>query len=512
MNSIASLDAAGPMARENSPATREHGPATRPGKSRSPLRFLTVGRNCPTVATAERAAVLIDGAAYFYWLEQTIVRARRSILIVGWDFDAGFSLTPDRPGSPTLGELLRARVEAEPGLQVRILVWSLGIVHGPGAAMPMLFGADWQDHPRIHVRLDSKHPIYGSHHQKIVCIDDAVAFAGGMDLTIERWDTPEHRADDPHRVNPDGSKYPPVHDIQIVVDGEAAQAIADVARRRWQNATEEFVAPLSGSEITWPPELDAQFRNVAVGIACTNPEYGDLPPVGEAAMLTLDAIALARRSLYIEAQYLTAWVVERRLAESLQAPEGPEIVIVLTEQSPGKLERFVMGKNRNRLLRRLRRRDKHGRLRVYYAAVPGRDGECEIKIHSKLIIVDDDFIRVGSSNLNNRSIGLDSELDVAIEAQDDDTRMTIRSVRETLLAEHLGTDARTVSEAIAREGSIIRAIESLNTGPRGLRPLAAMWRDGALASLPLTWLLDPPRPIGLRSLWEGLRRPRRRDL
>ena len=44
------------------------------------------------------------------------------------------------------------------------------------------------------------------------------------------------------------------------------------------------------------------------------------------------------------------------------------------------------------------------------------DGGAPIYVHSKVLVVDDRLLRIGSSNINNRSMGFDSECDVAIEA------------------------------------------------------------------------------------------------
>ena len=112
----------------------------------------------------------------------------------------------------------------------------------------------------------------------------------------------------------------------------------------------------------------------------------------------------------------------------------------MTHQSRGLVERLVMGSNRDRLIRRLHQADRHDRLRVYYPVVPGREGEGQILVHSKLIIVDDTLLRVGSSNLNNRSAGLDTECDLAIEARNERERRAIRGIRDRLVAEHLGVD------------------------------------------------------------------------
>ena len=194
--------------------------------------ILNIGRNCREIAVADRASALVDGSAYFASLEQALRNARRSVLIVGWDFDGRIRLRQDVDAqeSPPLGELLRSLVEQRDDLCIRILIWSTSLIHAPGDMKQMLFGAPWQDHPRIRVKLDTRHPFYAAHHQKIVVVDDCIAFVGGIDLTVRRWDTPDHRIDDPDRVDPDGKAYPPVHDIQMVVDGDAARAVARVAR------------------------------------------------------------------------------------------------------------------------------------------------------------------------------------------------------------------------------------------------------------------------------------------
>lgn len=148
---------------------------------------LVPGCNCCSVARANRAAVLIDGAAYFAALDAVLRRAERSIMIIGWDFDASIQLRPqDGPTAPALGDILRNLVEERPALEVRVLIWSLAPLHTPSAALPLLAGASWANHERIHLHLDTHHPVYASHHQKLVIVDDALAFIGGMDLTVER--------------------------------------------------------------------------------------------------------------------------------------------------------------------------------------------------------------------------------------------------------------------------------------------------------------------------------------
>jgi phosphatidylserine/phosphatidylglycerophosphate/cardiolipin synthase-like enzyme len=467
-------------------------------------RILAPGRNCWRIAHAERAAVLIDASSYYARLEQALGRARRSILIVGWDFDGRIRLCPEHEDCPPLGDFLRTLVEGRPELQIHILVWSLAVVHAPSAPIPLLAGAPWQSHPRISLRLDHRHPFYAAHHQKIVCIDDALAFVGGIDLTVRRWDTCGHREADRHRTDPGGHPYRPVHDVQMMVDGAVAGALSELARQRWGQAAGEELVPASSATRFWPDDLAPDFVDVPVAIGRTAPELADGAAVHEVMALTADMLAAARRSIYIETQYFTARFVRDALEKSLAAATGPEIVVVVTRASSGILERFVMGKNRDRMVRRLRRVDRHGRLRVFHALVPGSSGPCDVHMHAKVLIIDDTILRIGSSNLNNRSAGLDTECDLAIEAHDRPMRRAIARIRERLLAEHLDVTAEAVASAVAGQGSLIRGIEKLNRNRRGLAPLADCDVHGPTRAVLGTSLLDPSRPFEPRWLRRAL--------
>ena len=101
-----------------------------------------------------------------------------------------------------------------------------------------LYGLGWKPHRRVHFRYDNTHPVGGSHHQKIVVIDDRVAFCGGIDLTCRRWDTCAHARRDAQRVR-QGAPYPPFHDLMMAVEGDAARALGDLVRERWRKATGE---------------------------------------------------------------------------------------------------------------------------------------------------------------------------------------------------------------------------------------------------------------------------------
>jgi phospholipase D1/2 len=366
--------------------------------------------------------------------------------------------------------------------------------------------AQWALHERITFKLDGAHPPGAAHHQKIVVIDDAVAFCGGIDMTGDRWDTSEHRDDDPRRRRPFTRRaYGPWHDATTAVSGAAAKALGDHARERWKHASGEVLAPPPAGSDPWPDNLHVDMAGAAVAIARTIPAYDTQKEVREVEALYVAAIASARRSVYLESQYFASRAIAEAIARRLQEPDGPEFVIINPESAEGWLEEELMGSARARLLAMLGRGDRFGRLRVY---TPVTEGEQPIYVHAKIMIVDDRLLRVGSSNLNNRSMGYDTECDLALETDDGDTDVsrTIQSFRARLLAEHLGASPEQVSAAVSERQSLIAAIELLSRPGRSLRPFVPPTFNDAEKALADHEFLDPERP---RSLWHALswRRP-----
>ena len=461
-------------------------------ESRSPV--LEPGKTCWRIAEAERAAVLIDSESYYAALEDTLVQAGRSIMIVGWDFDGDIALRPGK--SPLkLGAYLRSLVEAKPELEIRILIWSMAIVHAAGAPIPLLTGLGWPDHPRIQLRLDTEHPIYAAHHQKIVCVDDRLAFVGGIDLTVGRWDTSDHVAHDPRRRNPDGVSYGPLHDSQMMVDGAAAHTISDLTRRRWLGATRQRLDPIAVEGDIWPADVTPEFRNIDVAISRTAPSWRGRSGIREGQACTETLLRAAQKSIYIEQQYLTVLSFGRILAHALGRPRGPDIVLIVNDKLDGSAERIYMGGNRDRLLALLKRADKFGRLRVVHPVVPDTGGDCMVKVHAKLIIIDDTYLRIGSSNLNYRSTGLDTECDLTIEAVAEHDRAKIAAIRNRLLAEHLDTTVEAVAQSVAATGSLVKTLDLLSGGPRSLRHYHFPHQGITSRRVWGTFLIDPSRPL-----------------
>jgi phosphatidylserine/phosphatidylglycerophosphate/cardiolipin synthase-like enzyme/uncharacterized membrane protein YdjX (TVP38/TMEM64 family) len=465
-----------------------------------PESILRPGYNAFAVAHAERLALLIDAEAYFRAFYQAALRAKRSITILGWDFNSQtqlhFDAVPEGGPPALLGDFLNYLVRRRRGLHISVLNWDYPMVFGADREFPPLYGFGWQPSRRVHLRYDDTHPVAGSQHQKIVVIDDAVAFVGGIDLTVRRWDSSEHCPDDPRRVAY-GKPYPPFHDLMVAVDGDAARALATVARERWRLATGRNLKPVATEHDPWPPTLEPALRNVEVGIARTMPPRGDTPAVREVERLYLDMIASARRAIYIENQYFTSPRIAAALESRLAEPDGPEIVLVLRLLSHGWLEEATMHVLRTRLLQRLKKADRHGRFRVYYPHIPGLADGCCLDVHSKMMVVDERQLRIGSANLCNRSMGMDTECDVLIESRGESrVEAVIRGFRDRLIAEHLGVAPARFEETLAASGSLHAAIDALKGEGRTLRELDEV-KEWPEALVTIASVADPDEPIAL---------------
>jgi len=465
------------------------------------VAILKEGHNCWRICRVQRAAFLIDGAAYFEALADAIEQAQKTLLIAAWDIDSRISLLR-RNESEThargLGDFFNAKAKRTPEMHVYVLAWDYPMLYIREREWLPIFNLGWKTHRRIHFHLDDEHPIGASQHQKFVVIDNRVAFCGGIDLSNSRWDTPRHRIDDARRKNPDGKPYPPFHDIHMIVDGEAAATLAELFTERWEWATgSRLNLNRSESVDPWPQNLAPDLEDIRVAISRTLPAYKGRGEVREVERLYLEGIAAAKKMVYIENQYLTSHRIAEALKDCLYQKQGPEIVLALPLKSSGWLEQSTMDALRARILENLFKADRHDRLRVFYPVLA--DGKTAVYVHAKLMIVDDRLVIIGSANLSNRSMGLDSECCLAVEAEDDTPIAgAIAALRSRLLSEHLGVSVDNVSAAFADQTSIIKTIESLSaSSDRRLAELEHKQElpiDG-VSMVRDEQLLDPETPV-----------------
>lgn len=426
--------------------------------------LLTPGRNCWRVETADRFAVLMENAAYFDALRSALGKARRSIVILGWQFDPRTRLDPQSSHDDhqaQIGHQLRMLVKAHPNLDVRLLIWKSPLLIAASQGFYPHKAQVWFRKRLVEFRLDPP-PTFGAcHHQKVIIIDDALAFCGGGDISTDRWDSEEHLDGDPRRCQPSGLIPPPRHEVMAVMDGAAARALGDLARERWFRSTGERTIPDEADSDAWPDGLEPDLLGTPVAIARTEPAAAGRAEVRENEALHLDAIRRAKRLIYMENQYFTSPAIAEALAARLGDPDGPEIVLVSTGTSPSWFDRITMDTARSEVLFRLEQADRHNR---FFAFTPHtRKGE-RIIVHAKVSIYDDAVLRIGSTNLNNRSFGFDTECDIAAEPADAAGRDAIRRFRQRTIGHWIGIDGEAFAAVEAVTGKVGEAIHRFDTG------------------------------------------------
>lgn len=464
--------------------------------------ILAEGESCWRIARADRFSVIVDAADFFRCAKQSMLKARRSIYLIGWDFDTRIRLEPgDKQAKQPdkLGRFLNSVAKKNPDIDIRILKWDVGVLSSLTRGETPFYILSWLFNERIHLKLDSAHPTMSAHHMKLLVVDDKVAFCGGIDMTAGRWDTREHRENDPDRRSPTGRTAAPWHDATSCCSGPLAAALGDLARLRWKRATDDELDHPETDSDPWPDDLEVEYENVDVGIARTAPEYQDHAQVAEIETATLAIVAAAEKTLYIESQYFASRRIAEAIAGRLREPQGPEVVLINPEGADGWLEAKAMDSARIRLMKLVREADEHGRFRIFY---PVNDVGTPIYVHAKIMIADDRILKIGSANLNNRSMGYDTECDLILEASTDQTelRRSIHLERNALLAEHLSCALEEVEGALEQSGgSVIDAIERRNRSQgRGLRPVPIRDLTADEEMMAESSLADPERPAGVR--------------
>ena len=469
------------------------------------------GKNCWRVERGHQFYCVQDGADYFRLVREALLRARRTVFILGWDIFAGVDLlpaagpneVPPKPqakAEPTrLDELLAFVARRQPRLHCYILIWDYAALYTLERDPWSRWRLGWRTHRRVHFGFDDRHPVGGSHHQKVIVVDDQLAFCGGIDLTSHRWDTSAHVVDEPARTTTMGKPYGPYHEIQAMVSGPVAASLGELARDRWRALDDQRMPPVRMStDDHWPSDMTPDLTDVDVAIARTVPGSDAQPPVRECEALFLDSIARAERSIYIESQYFTNDALAAALAARLKEPHGPEVVIVSPDQCHGWLEKSTMGAFRHELFRTLIDADAHNRLRLVYPAA-SRAQNVPTFVHSKVMVVDDVLVRIGSANFSRRSMGLDTECDLAVEARDAEDRARIHHIRDRLLAEHLGLTPEDVARRLGRTRSIRALIDSRADADHTLVRIDLPPAPETSASETLRAVADPEEPIAFGS-------------
>ncbi len=434
-------------------------------------------------------------------MREALLLATTHVYIIGWDIHSltrfvGPSGQTDDGYPEELGAFLKALLEAKPDLRIDILSWDFPALYAAEREWnsPAKFTADAPD--RLRFCFDSSLPLGSAQHQKIVVIDGVLAFSGGLDLTIRRWDSSAHAAHDRLRADPDGKPYPPFHDVQCMVDGEAAACLTAVAESRWRAAgcTVTKSAAVFGER--WPASVPVQARGMTAGIARTGIATASEPSVHEVARLFEASINTANRFIYIENQFTSAVDIARLLVQRMLDVPQLQVLIVTPKLHSSWFESQAMQSGRGGFIGQFVAADVVDRVRFLYPSTQAPDGAAAaVMVHSKVMIVDDRFLRVGSANLNNRSMGADTECDLAFEATSETQRKSIARFRRQMIGHFCGVGEREIADNEADLfGFLDRLAES--DSEKSLQPIDPAATEGGIASV-VQPVADPREPLHL---------------
>lgn len=410
------------------------------------------GENCWVESQARFSTPLIDCANYYKALHSAIVKASHSIFIVGWDIDSRIRLLRGKDEQQSeapsvISDLLKWKAEQNPDIKIYLLRWDSSLAFF--AQREMWAKEVWEEKTPDNVEtvLDDTIPMGGSQHQKIVVIDDELVFSGGMDVSTNRWDTRDHPVISEERDGPDG-EYGPLHDVQIVSSGPVVVDFAKLVRWRWQRVADSSPidireAAQNGEDAplpeAWPDDYPPLFENVQCALARTIPFMDEVEPAQEVRHMLLDLIKEAESVIYIENQFTTRQEIAEALNKQLKLKPELSVIIVSSYEPKGKFECEAFWASRIEFKAILENGIDANRVKLTYSSIEDMQGRKAYKrIHSKVMTIDDKYLVIGSSNLSNRSMTLDTEIDTVLYGNTPQNQEKIAQVRNDLLAEHTG--------------------------------------------------------------------------
>lgn len=394
----------------------------------------------------------IDGEPAFRRICATIEAAQQSVWATVTFMWPSFQM-PDGRGA-ALDVLERA---ARRGIDVRVIFWrpdDITARHRRNAfwGAQEHFDALAERYPHVKIRWDRAHPGY-CQHQKTWLIDanlaTAAAFTGGINLNPHSLVAPDHSGEGHN------------HDVYVELAGPAVADIHHNFVQRWNETSERTCGDGrwsngSDEELAFPDHTPPKCGTAAVQIQRTTyagryanghpPPHGAAFDIAAGERTNLDqycaAIRWARRTIYLENQYVEVPEIVAALDHALT--RGVAVVLLLPAV-PDLASSATVTPERQAFLDARAHLAAYDNFTLCGIAGLGADG-CRkpVYVHSKLMLVDDEWATVGSCNLHHYSLFGNGELNAAIWDP-----VTVRAMRVELFQEHLGADTAALDDTDA---------------------------------------------------------------
>jgi phosphatidylserine/phosphatidylglycerophosphate/cardiolipin synthase-like enzyme len=337
-----------------------------------------------------------------------------------------------------------------------------------------------------------------SFHQKAWALDGRVAYVGGMNVKAADWDSDSHAVFDARRMLFKSSAeerqavidkealpdVAPRKDYAMRLEGPAAHDVDEIIRMRWDwgrargDLLSESTTPFEPLPVAAEPA-----DGLLLQVEATMPE-----PFGERSILeSMDkAIRNAGDFIYIEDQYFRMPVVLDAFKAALAGSPGLHVVVVTPDVS------LADGAKKWTLVMDEEMRQAAGdRYHLFRARsfevghLSGPDSETpvfqDINLHSKMILVDEAYLNVGSCNKNNRGLLYEGELNVAVL-----DASFVRDARSLILAQLTGDSQ---FDWLAPGAAVAARLEEIADRNEEIR--LAVEADGLVPATPPSGFLYP---------------------
>ncbi len=465
--------------------------------ARSTVQPAYVGRRLRhfgDITSGNHIVLSIDGQETFKLIYHSIKQAQKSVYLAGYDLDPSLRLIRENFNNPTLNDsklltqshahsyinptsslivrdtspprgskqnsALRSSYstleelvleKARRGVLVRIIVWQ------PRLPLRILPGADERgldgraneveelneiarkynmDH-NIEVRIDNTSPTLSSaHHEKIIVIDNKLGFCGGFDISRGKWDTSEHKYNDPLR----DEDSEPWHDVHTMLEGPAVWDLTYHFNQRWTHYEIKNVRKVKGMKLEPPPAPSSSTVGSTRIVALRT--WKGMYRGGSILAWYANRIRKAKRSIYVEDQFpFQNEFITRILCQRLREQKNLRVIIVgpMEPNLPGIVGSMLSKTSVNDINKHLQwlRIEGDSGSRVGTYSLVSQDQKTkqlrQIYVHSKLMIVDDKWITIGSANTDKNGFKDSTEVNLGIASTSIAKELRIR-----LWYEHLG--------------------------------------------------------------------------
>lgn len=410
---------------------------------------------------ASKISFTVDGDLTFRTMYKKMDAAEQSICISNYDLYSELPLIRESSvdlsngkgrvmsqtkSSQTLLDLLLRK--ASRGVRIKILIWQPRLIIRilPGAKKRGMDGRmdgikilskkikDLGLQNQLTIRLDKTSPSKtGGHHEKIMIIDNKIGFCGGFDLSQGKWDTSNHEYSNDLR----DKNSEPWHDLHGIIEGPVISDLTYHFEQRWNYSLSGNVNSIHDVKFPYIQNTKTNGSHQIIALRT----WKKVNHISDILRWYSSMFRSAKNGIYIENQFAFQYgPIAQLLVRRLKQQDQLKVIIVLPFQPnlPGFARSIITKISINDILRNLNVLQKTFPDRVKIYSLLSQDHHRghrlkQVYVHSKLLIVDDKWITIGSANMDKNGFRDSTEFNLGISSCG-----LAKELRVKLWSEHLG--------------------------------------------------------------------------